>query len=213
MDRYNNQLTFIAKKILYNPPVGGYYRQVIFPATRRGYFKDTFAFFVRVILGNCCMNKFLFFAFTILVFSSCDLFSKKKTVAGPTDRIDMMNTDRAFSKMSEEKGMKNAFLEYIDSNGVLLKPDRMPIVGADAIDFLIQQNDSSYILKWEPRHGAVAKSGELGYTYGIYALKPAQQDTILYGTYVSIWKKQADGKWKYVLDSGNEGIGDRHEEQ
>jgi len=159
------------------------------------------------------MNKFLFLAFIILTSVSCSYFSKKKKEEGPTDKMNMMSADKAFSKMSEEKGMKTAFLEYIDSNGVLLRPDHMPAVGADAIDFLIQQNDSSYTLKWEPRHGAVAQSGELGYTYGIYALKPTQKDTVIYGTYVSIWKKQADGKWKYVLDSGNEGIGDINGEQ
>jgi ketosteroid isomerase-like protein len=31
-------------------------------------------------------------------------------------------------------------------------------------------------------------------------------DTFFAGTYVSIWKKQPDGKWKFILDSGNEGI-------
>ncbi len=120
----------------------------------------------------------------------------------------MMEADRAFSRMCEEKGMKNAFLEYIDSNGVLLRPDHTPIAGADAIDYLIQQNDSAYTLKWEPKYGAVAQSGELGYTYGIYALTPSQKDTTIFGTYVSIWKKDSKGIWKYVLDSGNEGIGD-----
>ena len=119
----------------------------------------------------------------------------------------MLEADRAFSRLSEEKGMKQAFLEYIDSNGVLLRPNHLPLLGADAIDFLIQQNDSAFTLKWEPRTGTVARSGELGYTYGIYELKPGTKDTIIYGNYVSIWKKQSDGKWKYVLDSGNEGIG------
>jgi ketosteroid isomerase-like protein len=33
------------------------------------------------------------------------------------------------------------------------------------------------------------------------------KDTIIYGTYISIWKKQSDGNWKFVLDSGNEGVG------
>ncbi len=84
----------------------------------------------------------------------------------------------------------------------------MPLLGADAIDFLIQQNDSSYTLKWEPKNGAVASSGDLGYTYGVYVLKPSTIDTLIYGTYVSIWKKGIDGKWKFVLDSGNEGIGE-----
>ncbi len=154
------------------------------------------------------MKKCLIFAFPFLLFVSCNYFSKKKNEPGVDDRLKMMNTDRAFSKMSEEKGMKNAFLEYIDSNGVLLRADHMPIIGADAIDFLIQQNDSSFILKWEPKFGTVAQSGELGYTYGIWALTLKQKDTTTYGTYISIWKKDANGNWKYVLDSGNEGLGD-----
>ena len=29
------------------------------------------------------------------------------------------------------------------------------------------------------------------------------------GTYVTIWKKDADGTWKWVLDSGNEGLGEK----
>lgn len=156
------------------------------------------------------MNKFLFFLGILLLSVSCNLFSKKdlKPTGTALDKLNMMDADRAFSKMSEEKGMKTAFLEYIDSNGVLLRPNQLPIVGADAIDYLIQQNDSAYTLKWEPRNGTVARSGELGYTYGIYALKPNEKDTIIYGTYVSIWKKDSKGDWKYVLDSGNEGIGD-----
>jgi ketosteroid isomerase-like protein len=154
------------------------------------------------------MKKILFFVIIIFSFAACNLFTENKTVAGPDEKQKMMDADRAFSKFSVEKGMKNAFLEYIDSNGVLLKPNQFPIVGADAIDYLIQENDSSYTLQWEPRNGAVAKSGELGYTYGLYALKPSGKDTTIYGTYVSIWKKQLDGSWKFVLDSGNEGVGE-----
>jgi ketosteroid isomerase-like protein len=59
---------------------------------------------------------------------------------------------------------------------------------------------------WKPLGGDIAQSGELGYMYGIYSIK---QDTITEkGTYVSVWKKDKDGRWKYVLDSGNEGIGE-----
>jgi len=124
------------------------------------------------------------------------------------DKLKMMDADRAFSRLSEANGMKSAFLDYIDSNGVLLRPNHLPLLGADAIDYLIQQNDSSFTLKWEPKNGAVAASGDLGYTYGLYVLRPSTKDTLIYGNYVSIWKKQKDGKWKFVLDSGNEGIGD-----
>jgi ketosteroid isomerase-like protein len=141
----------------------------------------------------------------VFFFSSC---VPKKNPAGPADnRIAMMKADVDFSNLSRAKGMKFAFLEYIDSNGVLLRPDTIPVIGADAVDYLLAQNDTGFSLTWKPTGAAVAASGDLGYTYGIYELHPKTKDTLLYGTYVSIWKKQADGKWKFVMDSGNEGIG------
>jgi len=152
------------------------------------------------------MKYFLHCFGIMLLMFSCQ--EKKKDTQAVPDKKELMEVDRAFSKMSEEKGMKNAFIEFIDSNGVLLRSDLMPIIGANAIDYLIQQNDTGYTLTWEPNGGDIAKSGDLGYTYGIYALKPGSKDTIIYGTYTSIWKKEKNGKWKFVLDTGNEGIGD-----
>jgi ketosteroid isomerase-like protein len=152
------------------------------------------------------MNKIVIFIVLIIGLSSCNFFKKKQVTTAQDDKIKMLNADKAFSKLSQEKGMKTAFLEYIDSNGVLLRPNEMPIIGADAIDYLIQQNDTDYTLVWEPKGGALAQSGELGYTYGIYSMKPKAMDTAFFGTYVSIWKKQADGKFKFVLDTGNQGV-------
>jgi ketosteroid isomerase-like protein len=152
------------------------------------------------------MNKILFSVIVLLMLVCCKNSKKEKLPPGAFEKMELMDADRAFSAMSEAKGMKAAFIDFLDSNGVLLRPNHLPIAGADAIDFLIQQNDSDYTLTWEPRNGAVAKSGELGYTYGIYSLRPSIKDTVIYGTYVSIWKKDKDGTWKYILDSGNEGI-------
>jgi ketosteroid isomerase-like protein len=154
------------------------------------------------------MNKMILPVVCLMLLASCIFPKKKEPQADAFAKMEMMDADRAFSKMSEEKGMKTAFIEYLDSNGVLLRPNHLPIAGADAVDFLIQQNDTDFTLTWEPRNGAIARSGELGYTYGIYALRPSTKDTVMYGTYVSIWKKEKGGTWKYVLDSGNEGLGE-----
>lgn len=138
--------------------------------------------------------------------SACLLPKKKEISNNEQERAALLRVDNDFSTLSATNGMKNAFLEYIDSNGVLLRPNVLPIIGADAIDYLIATKDDSYIMTWKPKDATVAASGDLGYTYGTYELHPKAMDTILYGTYVSIWKKQKDGKWKFVLDSGNEGL-------
>lgn len=121
-------------------------------------------------------------------------------------KVEMMQADRAFSALSEQKGLRTAFMEYIDSNGVLLRPGTIPLAAGDAMDFITQSNDTGFIMTWEPRDAGLASSGDLGYTYGVYSLRPSQTDTVIYGSYVSIWKKQSGGKWKFVLQSGNEGV-------
>lgn len=154
------------------------------------------------------MKQAIIFIIVSALIFSCRNHDAKEIKALVDVKADVMNTDRAFSKLSEEKGIKEAFLEYIDSNGVLLRGDHMPLVGADAVDYISQHNDTSFTMTWEPRGGTVAKSGDLAYTYGTFLMQIHGKDSVVKGTYVSVWRKQPDGTWKYVLDSGNEGLGE-----
>lgn len=132
---------------------------------------------------------------------------KKKEIKDTTEqKAEMIAAEISFSEMSKEKGTRAALMQFIDTNGVLLRPNSFPLVGADAIDFISQSNDTAYTMIWQPKGGNIAASGELGYTFGVYSVLPKNKDAAMHGTYVNIWKKQADGSWKLLLDSGNEGI-------
>lgn len=48
----------------------------------------------------------------------------------------------------------------------------------------------------------VAPSGDLGYTTGTFAIE-LNHNTIDKGKFVDVWKKQADGSWKAVIDIFN----------
>lgn len=147
-----------------------------------------------------CRNISLLVLFTSL-FCSCD---QKKTTTQKSSTYEILDADKAFSDMSRQVGMKKAFLQYIDNEGTLLRPDHMPVVGADAIDLLSVLSDTAYTLSWKPLKAEIANSGDIGYTYGIYEL--ILPDTTLNGTYVNIWKKESDGEWKFVLNSNNSGL-------
>lgn len=135
---------------------------------------------------------------SLLFLSSCT------EITVEDQQLEMKKADVAFSDLSKKEGMRKAFLQYIDTNGVLLRPDHLPIIGKDAREYIQQTNDSAFTLTWAPQEAIVARSGELGYTYGLYTF--TTKDTSFQGTYVSIWRKQEDGSWKYVLDTGNPGI-------
>ena len=58
------------------------------------------------------------------------------------------------------------------------------------------------VIRWQPLRAEVAASGELGYTWGIAESGPSPDGPFKpYGIYVTIWKRQQDGKWKFVYDA------------
>ena len=58
------------------------------------------------------------------------------------------------------------------------------------------------VIRWKSLRADVAASGDLGYTWGVAESGPAKDGQFKpYGIYVIIWKRQADGHWKFVYDA------------
>ncbi len=126
-------------------------------------------------------------------------------------REQLMAADREFSTCSQAIGRNKAFAEYAHPEVVMLVPNARPITGRTAlIEHLSERSDTATSLTWEPLYACVADSGELGYTFGIWTLRPKKEaagDKESKGTYVTIWKRDSRNKWRFVLDSGNTGLG------
>ncbi len=158
------------------------------------------------------MKKYAYILLAAALLSACSgEFKKQEQPEILTERSmdaeeqlnEMLETDKAFSAASEKNGMNKAFLEYVADDAVLLRPGYLPIVEADVIKFINAQEDTSFTMTWVPRGADIASSADMGYTYGVYKVVTA--DTTLTGTYLNVWKKQPDGKWKFVIDTGNAG--------
>lgn len=123
---------------------------------------------------------------------------------------EIMDADKAFSDYSVTHGQIASFLEYAAPDVVLIKPNMFPIVGHEKLkEHYSGKADNTFVLTWEPKYARVAKSGELGYTYGYWQFYlKSQPEIIEKGTYATVWQRQSDGKWKFVLDLGNQGLGE-----
>ena len=53
---------------------------------------------------------------------------------------------------------------------------------------------------WEPQAGSVAGSQDLGFTYGPAWNRQAPRPAEIPGKYFTIWQRQPDGQWRYVID-------------
>ncbi len=135
------------------------------------------------------LTKSLSLAF-IAVFVSCSRVDVKKC------EQEILDADRAFSEYSLAHGQVAAFLEYAALDVVLIKPNRYPIVGHEKLqEYYKSKSDSSFVLTWEPMFARVAKSGELGYTYGYWQFYFISNPVkIEKGTYATVWQRQPNGQ-------------------
>ena len=145
------------------------------------------------------MKKAFLLLSTLGVLFSC---AENAPIANPKV---LMDADIAFSDYSVKHGIQKAFIEFAHDSVVLLKDNCLPIVGKQSLmDSYKGRNDSGLVLTWKPEAATISQSGELGFTYGIWTLV-AKGDTTQ-GTYLTVWKKNSAGQWKYAADTGNDGI-------
>jgi ketosteroid isomerase-like protein len=133
-------------------------------------------------------------------FGHFPLYSERPAVDQQQVEQDLLDTDAAFSQASVSQGQGPAFRDYADLNAVVLgggDPDF--IIGRQAIYELRLQFTSQ--LSWTPRFAGVGRFGDLGFTVGNFVNVTATGTR--FGKYLTIWKKQAEGDWKFVQDGGS----------
>ena len=124
-------------------------------------------------------------------------------VYAQTPLQEMVKTEQAFSKMAEEKNTRDAFMAFIADDGLLFRPGA--VNGKKwMIEHPVPPSDKKPLLAWQPNFAGMSASGDMGFTTGPWEFKPDIKDAkpAGYGHFVTVWKKQADGSWKWVVDIG-----------
>ena len=120
---------------------------------------------------------------------------------------DLLAVDAAFSDRAQEAGLAAAFSEYAAPDAEVLRESLWePVRGPQAIGEAFAGAGEGVSLVWEPVRAEVSQSGDLGFTWGRWTLTLPQADEdprLVRGKYISVWRRQPDGAWKYVLDGGH----------
>ena len=156
------------------------------------------------------MLGFLFMA--AIMTPSCAIARSEEPIRGllGLGRADsaltsMVATERAFSALSVERGMREAFLHFMADDGVLFQP--LPVNGKESWR---ERAASPATLIWDPSHGEMANAGDLGWSTGPWEYRPPSDsagvpppaDRISHGHFTSVWARQLDGQWRVVADMG-----------
>ena len=126
---------------------------------------------------------------------------------GQPDPSVLIEADLAFGRAAAERGAEG-FVSFFAPDASIL-PAKSPVVtGIAALREVYRKiwATPGFSLSWKPLKAELARSGELGYTYGAYERKYREasgQVVTETGKYMTIWKKQPDGAWKAIVDMGN----------
>lgn len=123
----------------------------------------------------------------------------------PTTRPDtqalqeVTSAERAFSRLSTDRGMRPAFLANLSDSGVVFRP--LPVNGKQ---WWTARANPKATLKWEPERAEVSFGKDFAVSTGPWILTspPDQKAPPRYGRFLSIWRRQADGSWKVDADVG-----------
>lgn len=141
-------------------------------------------------------------ALTLLLLLGC---AAEAPPAAPDPGV-LMDADRRFAADVAEGGT-DAWVSWIAEDGAQIVPGAGEVTGRDAIgELMADLDDPASSLTWEPLRADIAGSGDLGWTTGRFVSETTLPDGTTRrgeGRYVSIWRKQADGSWKVVMDLGN----------
>ncbi len=114
-------------------------------------------------------------------------------------RQEVRETDAAFSEASVSDGTGPAFEGYAAPNGIAV--GGLFVFGPAAIGEAFSSGPDD-VVSWEPRFADAALSGDLGFTVGDAVFNLVGIPTF-YTKYLTVWRKQKEGDWRFVADFGN----------
>jgi ketosteroid isomerase-like protein len=119
--------------------------------------------------------------------------------ASPGSGLDaLLAADREFGRLSATKPVKDVFLAYLADDSIVFR-------GGEAVParaWTEAQPSPPFKLFLRPAWAGIALSGDLGWTVDPYDLHPDGGEEVHYGEYLTVWRKQKDGRWRFAANHG-----------
>ena len=127
-------------------------------------------------------------------------------VADSNAAAAIMKADADFNRAVADRDLKR-FLSFIAEGATFNGGTPDEIRGRDAVakDWAPFFEANGPRLTWAPTKAEVLGAGDVGYSVGTseYITTANGQKTVRRGNYLTVWRKQADGAWRVVYDTGS----------
>ena len=126
------------------------------------------------------------------------------TVDVAKEKETLLATDREWSALASAGQNPDSILSYWTEDATVAGPG-MFVQGKPAIKQMVTSSLAmpGFHITWTPEKAVIASSGELAYTSGSGAFTmpgPKGAVTNIPVKYLTVWRKEADGRWKCSED-------------
>ena len=121
-------------------------------------------------------------------------------------KAEVARMEDAFCAMAQDKGLLAAFSFFAAPDVAFIDTDPRKFRGLAAVQERIGPDQPGVKLTWSASFTDVSADGTLGYNYGRYESRrpgPDGKESVRGGWFLTIWKRQPDGTWRYVMDNGS----------
>lgn len=150
------------------------------------------------------MEKIKLAATFIMLLSFLIACSSGEKVNTEKAKQEIEKAEKDFAQMAADKGIAEAFYSFAADDATIKRKNDSLIHGKEGIkNFYSAPFYKTASVKWAPDFVEVSAQGDLGYTYGKYVWETKDSTgkaETFNGIFHTVWKKQADGSWKYVWD-------------
>jgi ketosteroid isomerase-like protein len=121
------------------------------------------------------------------------------------ERQAIARAEADFEKARAERGLEGWLSFFAEDTADFVRGAPFTFTKEEMRKHLEKSFDPADQLTWKPVKIEVAASSDLAYSLGTWQLKgkdPKGNDVTQTGKYITVWKKQKDGSWKAVADTG-----------
>ena len=140
----------------------------------------------------------------LLAASAC---AQTESVDVGAEVSELMRISREWSEVAAE-GDIEATLAYWADDAVMMVPGLPPLRGKAAIREYVEAGAQvpGFSIRWEPLEAHVSASGDMGYVIerNQFTMQDSTGAVVTESNKtVTVWRRQADGTWKNVIDMWN----------
>lgn len=115
---------------------------------------------------------------------------------------EIVTADRAFAQAAQTGGVPTAMAAFAAHDGRVFQPGKPVVSGRGAIEAAYASWEAGSVLQWTPAGADISARGDMGFSWGQWTFTRPGADA-LQGNYVSVWRRNADGEWRYLANIAN----------